>query len=143
MDGAVAYKETIREPVEGVGHYEPLRHYAEVHVLIEPLERGSGIKYAALCSEDELDKNWQRLILTHFEEKAHLGVLTGSPLTDVKYTLVAGKAHVKHTEGGDFRRATYRAIRQGLRSAENILLMNTSLNCPRNMWEERYLTSST
>ncbi len=122
MDGAVAYKETIREPVEGVGHYEPLRHYAEVHVLIEPLERGSGIKYAALCSEDELDKNWQRLILTHFKEKAHLGVLTGSPLTDVKYTLVAGKAHVKHTEGGDFRQATYRAIRQGLRSAENILL---------------------
>lgn len=99
-DGAVAYKETIREAVEGVGHYEPLRHYAEVHVLIEPLERGSGIKYRTLCSEDDLDKNWQRLILTHFEEKEHLGVLTGSPVTDVMYTLVAGRAHVKHTEGG-------------------------------------------
>ena len=121
-DGAVAYKETIRETVEGVGHYEPLRHYAEVHVLIEPLERGSGIKYRTLCSEDDLDKNWQRLILTHFEEKEHLGVLTGSPVTDVMYTLVAGRAHVKHTEGGDFRQATYRAIRQGLRSAESILL---------------------
>lgn len=121
-DGAVAYKETIREAVEGVGHYEPLRHYAEVHVLIEPLERGSGIKYRTLCSEDVLDKNWQRLILTHFEEKEHLGVLTGSPVTDVMYTLVAGRAHVKHTEGGDFRQATYRAIRQGLRSAESILL---------------------
>ena len=121
-DGAVAYKETIREAVEGVGHYEPLRHYAEVHVLIEPLERGSGIKYRTLCSEDDLDKNWQRLILTHFEEKEHLGVLTGSPVTDVMYTLVAGRAHVKHTEGGDFRQATYRAIRQGLRSAESILL---------------------
>lgn len=121
-DGAVAYKETIRETVEGVGHYEPLRHYAEVHVLIEPLERGSGIKYRTLCSEDDLDKNWQRLILTHFDEKEHLGVLTGSPVTDVMYTLVAGRAHVKHTEGGDFRQATYRAIRQGLRSAESILL---------------------
>lgn len=121
-DGAVAYKETIREAVEGVGHYEPLRHYAEVHVLIELLERGRGIKYRTLCSEDDLDKNWQRLILTHFEEKEHLGVLTGSPVTDVMYTLVAGRAHVKHTEGGDFRQATYRAIRQGLRSAESILL---------------------
>ena len=120
--GSVAYKETIRSAVEGVGHYEPLRHYAEVHVLIEPLERGEGIQFASDCPEDSLDRNWQRLILTHFEEKQHLGVLTGSPLTDVRYTLVAGRAHIKHTEGGDFRQATYRAIRQGVRSAESILL---------------------
>ncbi len=121
-DGAVAYKETIRTAVEGVGHYEPLRHYAEVHLILEPLERGSGLKFAAECSEDELDRNWQRLILTHLEEKAHIGILTGSPITDMKLTLVSGKAHLKHTEGGDFRQATYRAVRQGLRSAESILL---------------------
>lgn len=121
-DGAVAYRETIRAAVEGVGHYEPLRHYAEVHLLIEPLERGSGIQIASSCSEDVLDRNWQRLILTHIAEKEHIGVLTGSPLTDVKITLAAGRAHLKHTEGGDFRQATYRAVRQGLRSAESILL---------------------
>lgn len=121
-DGAVAYKETICTAVEGVGHYEPLRHYAEVHLILEPLERGSGLKFAADCSEDELDRNWQRLILTHLEEKTHIGVLTGSPITDMKLTLASGKAHLKHTEGGDFRQATYRAIRQGLRSAECILL---------------------
>lgn len=120
--GSITYKETIAEPVEGVGHYEPLRHYAEVHVLLEPLERGSGLKFALDCSEDELAKNWQRLIYTHFEEKTHIGVLTGSPITDMKITLVAGKAHQKHTEGGDFRQATYRAIRQGLKSAKSILL---------------------
>ena len=121
-DGAVTYKETIRNAVEGVGHYEPLRHYAEAHILLEPLPTGSGLQFAADCSEDKLDKNWQRLILTHLTEKTHLGVLTGSPITDIKLTLVAGKAHLKHTEGGDFRQATYRAIRQGLRNAELVLL---------------------
>ena len=121
-DGAVTYKETIRNAVEGVGHYEPLRHYAEAHILLEPLPTGSGLQFAADCSEDKLDKNWQRLILTHLTEKTHLGVLTGSPITDIKLTLVAGKAHLKHTEGGDFRQATYRAIRQGLRNAESVLL---------------------
>ncbi len=121
-DGAVTYKETIRNAVEGVGHYEPLRHYAEAHILLEPLPTGSGLQFAAECSEDKLDKNWQRLILTHLTEKVHLGVLTGSPITDIKLTLVAGKAHLKHTEGGDFRQATYRAIRQGLRNAESVLL---------------------
>jgi len=120
--GSIAYKETIAETVEGVGHYEPLRHYAEVHLLIEPGERNSGISVSSACSEDELDRNWQRLILTHIYEKTHIGVLTGSPLTDVKITLVAGRAHLKHTEGGDFRQATYRAIRQGLRSTRSILL---------------------
>lgn len=120
--GSIAYKETISAPVEGIGHYEPLRHYAEVHLLLEPLERGSGIKFASNCSEDELDRNWQRLILTHLEEKNHVGVLTGSPITDIKITLVAGRAHQKHTEGGDFRQATYRAVRQGLMTAESVLL---------------------
>ncbi len=121
-DGAVAYKETIRFPVEGIGHYEPLRHYAEAHILLEPLPLGSGLVFDTSCSEDELDRNWQRLILTHLAEKTHLGVLTGSPITDMKLTLVAGKAHLKHTEGGDFRQATYRAVRQGLRCAESVLL---------------------
>ena len=120
--GSIAYKETIASTVEGVGHYEPLRHYAEVHLILEPLERGSGLKFETDCREDTLDKNWQRLILTHLEEKTHLGVLTGSPITDMKITLAAGKAHLKHTEGGDFRQATYRAVRQGLKSAESILL---------------------
>ncbi len=120
--GNILYRETIARPVEGVGHFEPLRHYAEVHLLLEPLPRGSGLQFATRCSEDLLDRNWQRLVLTHLEEKTHLGVLTGSPITDMKITLVAGRAHVKHTEGGDFRQATYRAVRQGLMSAESILL---------------------
>ncbi len=120
--GSIVYKETIAEPVEGVGHYEPLRHYAEVHLLLEPGEAGSGLQFAADCSEDILDKNWQRLVLTHLEEKEHLGVLTGSPITDMRITLVTGKAHLKHTEGGDFRQATYRAVRHGLRKAESVLL---------------------
>ncbi|MCH5184861.1 MAG: TetM/TetW/TetO/TetS family tetracycline resistance ribosomal protection protein [Oscillospiraceae bacterium] len=120
--GGIAYKETVAAPVEGVGHYEPLRHYAEVHVIIEPLERGSGIRFASSCSEDDLAGNWQRLIMTHLREKTHIGVLTGSPVTDVRITLSAGRAHLKHTEGGDFRQATYRAVRQGLMSAKSILL---------------------
>lgn len=120
--GSIIYKETIQNTVEGVGHYEPLRHYAEVHLLLEPGKRGSGLVFQAKCSEDVLDKNWQRLILTHLAEKTHLGVLTGSPITDMKITLVNGKAHIKHTEGGDFRQATYRAVRQGLMQAESILL---------------------
>ena len=120
--GGILYKETITEPVEGVGHYEPLRHYAEVHLKLEPLPRGSGMQFAADCREEVLDKNWQRLVLTHLEEKQHLGVLTGSPLTDVKITLIAGRAHLKHTEGGDFRQATYRAVRQGLMLAKSQLL---------------------
>ena len=115
--GAILYKETITEPVEGVGHYEPLRHYAEAHVLLEPLPAGSGMQYATDCSEDILDRNWQRLILSHFQEREHLGVLTGSPITDIRLTLLTGRAHLKHTEGGDFRQATYRAIRQGLMEA--------------------------
>lgn len=121
-NGAVTYKETIRNTVEGVGHYEPLRHYAEVHLILEPLERGRGLVFETSCGEDILDRNWQRLILTHLAEKQHSGVLTGSPITDMKITLASGKAHLKHTEGGDFRQATYRAVRQGLRSAESILL---------------------
>lgn len=120
--GSIVYKETIAAPVEGVGHYEPLRHYAEVHLLLEPLPRGSGLELAAACPQDMLDGNWQRLVLTHLAEKPHLGVLTGSPITDVRITLVAGRAHLKHTEGGDFRQATYRAVRQGLMEAESILL---------------------
>lgn len=120
--GNIVYKETIQAPVEGVGHFEPLRHYAEVHLLLEPGERGSGMQFASACSEDMLDRNWQRLILTHLEEKEHRGVLTGSAITDMKITLVAGKAHLKHTEGGDFRQATYRAVRQGLKKAKSILL---------------------
>lgn len=120
--GSIVYKETVAEPVEGVGHFEPLRHYAEVHFLIEPGEPGSGCQFFTACSEDVLARNWQRLILTHLEEKEHIGVLTGSPLTDVQITLLTGRAHAKHTEGGDFRQATYRAVRQGLRKAKNILL---------------------
>ena len=120
--GGILYKETITESMEGVGHYEPLRHYAEVHLKLEPLPRGSGMQFAADCREEVLDKNWQRLVLTHLEEKQHLGVLTGSPLTDVKITLIAGRAHLKHTEGGDFRQATYRAVRQGLMLAKSQLL---------------------
>ena len=120
--GGIVYKETIAAPVEGVGHFEPLRHYAEVRLLLEPGEPGSGVQADTVCPEDALDRNWQRLILTHLLEKQHVGVLTGSPITDVKLTLLAGKAHVKHTEGGDFRQATYRAVRQGLRKAESVLL---------------------
>ena len=120
--GSIVYRETISNRVEGIGHYEPLRHYAEVHLLMEPGEPGSGVQCGAACSTDVLDLNWQRLILTHLEEKEHLGVLTGSPITDIKITLVAGKAHLKHTEGGDFRQATYRAVRQGLMHAESVLL---------------------
>ena len=120
--GKIVYKETIANTVEGVGHFEPLRHYAEVHLLLEPGEPGSGMQFAARCSEDVLNKNWQRLILTHLEEKAHRGVLTGSEITDMRITLLTGKAHLKHTEGGDFRQATYRAVRQGLMQARSVLL---------------------
>ena len=120
--GNIVYKETIADVVEGVGHFEPLRHYAEVHLLMEPLERGSGVVIDTQCSEDVLDKNWQRLIITHLLERDHRGVLTGAPITDIKITLVAGRAHQKHTEGGDFRQATYRAVRQGLRMAQSVLL---------------------
>ena len=120
--GRVLYKETIDAPVEGVGHYEPLRHYAEVHLLLEPLPQGSGLVLATRCPEDDLDRSWQRLILTHLQEKTHLGVLTGSPVTDMKITLMSGRAHIKHTEGGDFRQATYRAVRQGLMQARSRLL---------------------
>lgn len=120
--GNIVYKETIARPVEGIGHFEPLRHYAEVHLLLAPGEPGSGIQVASACSEDVLDLNWQRLIATHVEEREHPGVLTGAPLTDVKVTILTGRAHIKHTEGGDFRQATYRAIRQGLKSTECVLL---------------------
>lgn len=120
--GSIVYKETIENPVQGVGHYEPLRHYAEVHLLLEPLPRGRGLEFATLVGEDDLDRNWQRLILTHLMEKVHLGVLTGSPITDLRLTLIGGRAHLKHTEGGDFRQATYRAIRQGLMRAKSVLL---------------------
>ena len=120
--GKIVYKETIKSPVVGVGHYEPLRHYAEVHLKMEPLEAGSGLVFDTDCSEDVLDRNWQRLILTHLQEREHPGVLTGAPITDMKITIVAGRAHLKHTEGGDFRQATYRAVRQGLKSAESVLL---------------------
>ena len=119
-EGSIAYRETIAEKVEGVGHYEPLRHYAEVHVLIEPLLRGSGVVFARDCRN--LDENWQRLALSNLRERRHLGVLTGSPITDVKITLSAGRAHLKHTEGGDFRQAAWRAVRQGLASAKSVLL---------------------
>ena len=121
-EGSILYKETIAAPVEGIGHYEPLRHYAEVHLLMEPLPPGSGLQFACGCPTDRLDLNWQRLILTHLAEKTHKGVLTGAPITDMKITLIAGRAHPKHTEGGDFREATYRAVRQGLRMAKSILL---------------------
>ena len=120
--GRIMYRETIKDTVEGVGHFEPLRHYAEVHLLLEPLPRGSGIELSSICPEDELDRSWQRLILTHLAEKQHIGVLTGSPVTDIRFTLAAGRAHIKHTEGGDFRQATYRAVRQGLMQAESVLL---------------------
>ena len=120
--GTIRYKETIADTVEGIGHFEPLRHYAEVHLLLEPGERGSGLVLAAACPEDQLDRNWQRLILSHLAEREHPGVLTGAPVTDLRITLVAGRAHVKHTEGGDFRQATYRAVRQGLMQAQSVLL---------------------
>ncbi|NLZ82890.1 MAG: translation elongation factor G, partial [Clostridiales bacterium] len=120
--GNIVYKETIFEPVIGIGHFEPLRHYAEVHLLMEPREAGGGLEFSTKCSEDVLDRNWQRLVLTHLEEKEHLGVLTGSPITDMKITLITGRSHLKHTEGGDFRQATYRAVRQGLKKAKSILL---------------------
>ncbi|MDO4615935.1 MAG: TetM/TetW/TetO/TetS family tetracycline resistance ribosomal protection protein [Lachnospiraceae bacterium] len=120
--GSIVYKETILAPVEGIGHFEPLRHYAEVHLLLEPGEPGSGLVFDSLCREDVLDKNWQRLIMTHLEEKKHKGVLTGSELTDMKITILAGRAHQKHTEGGDFRQSTYRAVRQGLMQAKSVLL---------------------
>lgn len=120
--GRISYRETIAAPVEGIGHFEPLRHYAEVHLILAPLPQGSGLVFDTVCSEDVLDRNWQRLILTHLQEKQHLGVLTGSPVTDLRITLAAGRAHLKHTEGGDFRQATYRAVRQGLMKAESILL---------------------
>ena len=122
VQGGIIYRETVKEPVIGIGHYEPLRHYSEVHLLIEPNEQGKGVEFDSKISEDDLSKNWQRLILTHLKEKTHLGVLTGSPLTDVKITLINGRAHLKHTEGGDFRQATYRAVRHGLMYAENVLL---------------------
>ena len=120
--GKILYKETIKNQVEGVGHFEPLRHYAEVHLLLKPLKRDSGLVFKTDCKEDLLDKNWQRLILTHLYEKTHIGVLTGSPITDMEITLKSGRAHPKHTEGGDFRQATYRAVRHGLMSAESVLL---------------------
>ncbi|MCM1115042.1 MAG: TetM/TetW/TetO/TetS family tetracycline resistance ribosomal protection protein [Clostridium sp.] len=120
--GNIIYKETISDTIEGIGHFEPLRHYAEVHLLLKPAKRDSGLVFKTNCKEDLLDKNWQRLIVTHLYEKTHIGVLTGSPITDMEITLVSGKAHAKHTEGGDFRQATYRAVRQGLRSANSILL---------------------
>lgn len=119
---SIVYKETIKNTVEGVGHFEPLRHYAEVHLLMEPGEPGTGLSFAAACSEDVLDRNWQRLVLTHLEEREHKGVLTGSPITDMRITLVAGRAHLKHTEGGDFRQAVYRAVRHGLMQADSVLL---------------------
>ena len=134
-EGSISYRETIADKVEGVGHFEPLRHYSEVHLILEPAKRGSGIVIKSDCSEDLLDKNWQRLILTHISEKTHTGVLTNSPITDIKITLASGKAHKKHTEGGDFRQATYRAIRQGLMSATSILLepyYNFTLEIPTN-----------
>lgn len=120
--GNIVYRETIAAPVVGIGHFEPLRHYAEVHLLLEPGEPGSGLHFASACSEDVLDRNWQRLVITHLEEKTHVGVLTGSAITDMKITLLTGRAHLKHTEGGDFRQATYRALRQGLMQSESVLL---------------------
>lgn len=120
--GSIVYKETIQNTVEGVGHFEPLRHYAEVHLLLEPQQRGSGLTFQTTCGEDELERNWQRLILTHLEEKEHVGVLVGAPITDMRLTLIGGRAHAKHTEGGDFRQATYRAVRQGLKKARSLLL---------------------
>lgn len=121
-EGMVRYKETILEPIEGVGHYEPLRHYAEVHLLLEPLPEGSGLQFESLCPLDQLDRHWQRLILTHLQEKTHIGVLTGSPITDMKISILSGRGHLKHTEGGDFRQATYRAVRHGLARSMSVLL---------------------
>lgn len=121
-EGGVLYKETIEDTVEGVGHYEPLRHYAEVHLRLEAGERGSGVVFETDCDPDTLDRNWQRLILTHLYEKQHLGVLIGAPVTDMRITLIAGRAHLKHTEGGEFRQATYRAVRNGLMRAKSVLL---------------------
>lgn len=165
-EGSVLYQETIADVAEGVGHFEPLRHYAEVHLILEPGERGSGLTFRSCVSEDELDRNWQRLILTHLEEKTHLGVLTGSPITDMQITLAAGKAHLKHTEGGDFRQATYRALRQGLCRAQSVLLepiyefrmelpaslmgramtdiraMSGHFDAPKTVGEEAYLTGT-
>ena len=135
-EGSIVYKETIADTVEGVGHFEPLRHYAEVHLLLEPLKRGSGLCFDCNCSEDLLSRNWQRLVLTHLSERPHKGVLTGSAITDMKITLVAGKSHLKHTEGGDFRQATYRAVRQGLKKAQSVLLepyYDFILQIPENM----------
>ena len=120
--GSISYRETITDTVEGVGHFEPLRHYAEVHLILSPGEPGSGLVFESKVSSDRLATNWQRLILTHLEEKEHLGVLTGAPVTDMKITVADGKAHLKHTEGGDFRQATYRAVRNGLMYASSILL---------------------
>ena len=120
--GRIVYLETVAAPAEGVGHFEPLRHYAEVHLLLEPLERGAGLVLDTACDQNVLDRNWQRLILTHLMEKEHRGVLTGAPITDMKITLLTGRAHLKHTEGGDFRQATYRAVRQGLMQAKSVLL---------------------
>ncbi len=134
--GQIVYRETISEPCEGVGHFEPLRHYAEVHLLLEPGQRGSGLHFDTACSEDLLDRSWQRLALTHLQEKEHLGVLTGSPITDMKITLMSGRVHTNHTEGGDFREATYRAVRQGLKSAKSVLLepyYDYRLELPGNM----------
>ncbi|MBE5974084.1 MAG: GTP-binding protein [Paenibacillaceae bacterium] len=134
--GRIVYKETIENPVEGVGHFEPLRHYAEVHLLLEPGEQGSGMEFCLACSEDLLAKNYQKLVLTHLEEKSHKGVLTGSAITDMRITLVSGKAHQKHTEGGDFREATYRAVRQGLKEAQSVLLepyYGFTLELPENL----------
>ncbi len=121
-EGGIVYKETINNTVEGVGHYEPLRHYSEVHLVLTPTERGTGLIFDSECDTDELERNWQRLILTHLEEKTHIGVLTGSPITDMKITIVSGKAHKKHTDGGDFRQSTYRAVRNGLMKAKSIIL---------------------
>lgn len=121
-EGKIAYKETIEEPVIGVGHYEPLRHYAEVHLQLTPLPLGTGLRFVSKLSVDVLDTNWQRLILTHLQEKTHVGVLTRSPITDIEIKVVAGRAHLKHTEGGDFRQSTYRAIRHGLMQAKSVLL---------------------
>ena len=121
-DRRIFYKETITNTVEGVGHFEPLRHYAECHILLEPLPRGAGLVFDTVCPLDVLDGNYQNLILTHLMEKTHRGVLVGAPITDMKLTLLVGKAHLKHTEGGDFRQATYRAVRQGLMQAESLLL---------------------
>ena len=137
-EGSIVYKETIAAPVEGVGHFEPLRHYAEVHLRLEPGERGSGMQFDSECSEDVLDRNWQRLVLTHLEEKEHKGVLTGSVITDMKITLTSGKAHLKHTEGGDFRQATYRAVRQGLKKQKAYCLnriMSSGSNYLLKMWD--------